>query len=162
MLSLGKPGSFWLLSKDFLYESTIISKLQSFIKKKVCVAMRTRGEHGGAAWPSHTAGVTRGLPCVTQQTTVQSTLGYDVTESGVQLPTAQNPITRQGWWKVCFILDASNCGGGTCWGEANSRGRLVPTNSQGARAFIDREGGYMPALETVAAYVTAAAWSSCS
>ena len=31
----------------------------------------------------------------------------DVTESGVWLLTAQKPIKRTGWWKVCFILDAS-------------------------------------------------------
>ena len=31
----------------------------------------------------------------------------DVTESGVWLLTAQKPIKRPGWYKVCCILDAN-------------------------------------------------------
>ena len=63
-----------------------------------------------------------------------------VTESGVRLLAAQKPIKKQGWWKGKFALFwIPATGGGE--GRRLSEGWLPPTDSQWARAFIDRGRG---------------------
>ena len=61
------------------------------------------------------------------------TQGHSVTESEVQLFTAQKPLKRSDWWKWKFALFG-------CWqsvGKVDSCPRLTqPPDSQGARAFI--------------------------
>ena len=65
-----------------------------------------------------------------------------VTESGVQLHTAQKSIKRPGWWKGKFALLSMPGTGDRGEGRRLSKGWLhPPTNNQGARAFIDRGRG---------------------
>ena len=73
-----------------------------------------------------------------------------VARSGVWVLVDQKPVKRQVWWKVCFILDASNWSGG---GQTPvqrwtlSLAPATPTDSQWTRAFIHRGRGLH--IETV-------------
>ena len=134
----------WLFLVSFkrLYMNPQLSQNSSFIKKKVISPSHEDTRWAQRLLPdplsrpvSHVV-----CPCVTQQTS-QSTLGYDVTESGVQLSTAQKPIKRQGWWKVCSISDASNCGSGDVLrGSKLQRLTLLHWQSGGKGFYRQRRG----------------------
>ena len=70
---------------------------------------------------------------------IQIILSHCVTESGVRPLTVQKPIKRQGWWKGKFALFQMPATRGR--GGLLSKGRLPPTDSQWARAFIDGRRG---------------------
>ena len=61
----------------------------------------------------------------------------DVTESGVWLLTAQKPIKRPGWYKVCCIFDANKlstleAGGVREKAKRHFRGKLMSLKFQSA------------------------------
>ena len=58
---------------------------------------------------------------------------------GVQVLATQKPMNRPGWWKVCFISDAGNRGGG---GQMSVQRWTPPsTDNQGDKSFYRlREG----------------------
>ena len=53
----------------------------------------------------------------------------------IRMLAARTPIKRQGWWKVCFILEASNLGVGVGWTPFQKL--TPPTDNHWARDFID-------------------------
>ena len=69
-----------------------------------------------------------------------------VARSGVWMLVDQKPVKRQVWWKVCFILDASNWsrGGQTPvqrW--TLSLAPVTPTDSQWTRVLYTEGEGYI-------------------
>ena len=61
-----------------------------------------------------------------------------VTEKGVQLLAALKPLKRQGWRKVCFILEAGNLGRRA---DACPKADSPPPTVRAGKSFYRRREG---------------------